>query len=228
MLDYVVDEGVQIHGGMGYSSETPIERGYRDSRINRIFEGTNEINRNVTADTLIKKGQKGEISMFEKAGELIQKLDSLKGKPNFNGDYYENIKTTVNNFKNLLLILADAAAKKFERKLPYEQEVLFNFADIIMLAYVAESVYLRVKKMEKMKGAESAKIYRDILDVFIFDSANTIANRGIEAVYSTLPENEQTPFLNAVSYYTAVKPVNVKESRRRIADKLIEDNKYSF
>ncbi len=228
MLDYVVDEGVQIHGGMGYSSETPIERGYRDSRINRIFEGTNEINRNVTADTLIKKGQKGDVPMFEKATELIQKLDSLKGKPSFNGNYFENVSQTINNFKDLLLILSDSAAKKFERKLPYEQEILFNFADIIMLAYVAESVYLRVRKIEKIKGEAAAKIYRDILDVFLFDSANIISNRGIEAVYSTLDENEQAPYLNAVSYLSAVKPSNVKEARRRIADKLIDDNKYCF
>jgi hypothetical protein len=228
MLDYVVDEGVQIHGGMGYSSETPIERGYRDSRINRIFEGTNEINRNVTADTLIKKGQKGEIPMFEKAAELVKNINSYKGKPAFGQDIYENAKMTIANFKSLLMILTDAAAKKFDKKLPYEQEVLFNFADIIMLAYVSESLYLRVKKLEKTKSEEQMKIYRDMLNVFLFDSANIISNRGIEAVFSTLDENEQEPYLNAVSYLSSVKATNVKEARRRIADKLIEENKYMF
>jgi alkylation response protein AidB-like acyl-CoA dehydrogenase len=226
MLDFVVDEGVQIHGGMGYSSETPIERGYRDSRINRIFEGTNEINRMVTADTLIKKGQKGVFPMFEEA----QKIDitKLPASPSFNGNYFENINASIKNFKNLLLVLADAADKKFGRQLPQEQEVLFNFADITMLAYVTESVYLRVKKLEIMKGEESNKIYKDILNSFIFDSANKIYNSGLEAIYSFVDENEQEKYIHALRYYTAVKPQNIKCGRRNIADKLIEDNKYKF
>jgi alkylation response protein AidB-like acyl-CoA dehydrogenase len=226
MLDFVVDEGVQIHGGMGYSSETPIERGYRDSRINRIFEGTNEINRMVTADTLIKKGQKGVFPMFEEA----QKIDITKllSSPSFNGNYFENIYKSIKNFKNLLLVLADAADKKFGRQLPQEQEVLFNFADITMLAYVTESVYLRVKKLEIMKGEESNKIYKDILNSFIFDSANKIYNSGLEAIYSFVDENEQEKYIHALRYYTAVKPQNIKCGRRNIADKLIEDNKYKF
>ena len=132
MLDYVVDEGVQIHGGMGYSSETLIERGYRDSRINRIFEGTNEINRNVTADTLIKKGQKGELPIFEEAEKISQFINNMPDNPQFKGDYFEDVKIIVKNFKSVFLMLVEAAQKKFQRTLAREQEILFNFADIIM------------------------------------------------------------------------------------------------
>ena len=227
MLDYVVDEGVQIHGGMGYSSETLIERGYRDSRINRIFEGTNEINRLVTADTLIKKGQKGDISIFEVAARVTENIAHKKGERKYTGDYYTDVSKTVRNFKTVFLMLADAAVNKFKRRLSYEQEILFNFADIITEAYVAESLYLRVKKLEGVKK-ETIAIYKDILDTYIFDSANIVYTQGLEAIYSFVDEAEQDKYISALRYYTSVKPVNVKEARRRIADKLIADNKYMF
>ena len=228
MLDYVVDEGVQIHGGMGYSSETPIERGYRDSRINRIFEGTNEINRNVTADTLIKKGQKGELPIFEEAAKIIESIDTLPENPKFNGNYFDNIKLTVSNFKAVFLMLVEAAQKKFQRTLAREQEILFNFADIIMVSYIAESLYLRTAKLQKIKSENALNIYKDILNVYLFNASNEIYNQGIEAIYSFVDEPDQEKYIKALRYFSKVKPVNIKEARRRIADKLIDDNKYMF
>ena len=228
MLDYVVDEGVQIHGGMGYSAETMIERGYRDSRINRIFEGTNEINRNVTGDTLIKKGLKGEIPLFEKAAEFAGYLGKLPENPKFTGNYFEDINIIIKNFKAVFLLLVDAAHKKFGKKLSREQEIIFNFSDIIMESYVAESIYLRVKRLQEIKTGETAEIYKDILDVFLFDSSNTIYNQGLEAIYSFIDEAEQDNYIKALISLTKVKPANVKEARRRIANKLIEDNRYQF
>ncbi len=228
MLDYVVDEGVQIHGGMGYSSETPIERGYRDSRINRIFEGTNEINRNVTADTLIKKGQKGELAIFEEAAKITELIKNVPDSPQFTGDYYEDVKITVMNFKAVFLMLVDAAQNHFGRNLAREQEVLFNFADIIMESYVAESVLLRVKRLEFVKNADTHKLYKDILNVYLFDSANIVYKQGLEAIYSFVDEAEQCKYIKALRCFTKVKPTNVKEARQRIANKLIEDNKYMF
>jgi alkylation response protein AidB-like acyl-CoA dehydrogenase len=228
MLDYVVDEGVQIHGGMGYSSETPIERGYRDSRINRIFEGTNEINRNVTADTLIKKGQKGELAIFEEAAKITELIKNVPDSPQFKGDYYEDVKITVMNFKAVFLMLVDAAQNHFGRNLAREQEVLFNFADIIMESYVAESVLLRVKRLESVKNADTHKLYKDILNVYLFDSANIVYKQGLEAIYSFVDEAEQCKYIKALRCFTKVKPTNVKEARQRIANKLIEDNKYMF
>ncbi|MCF6365096.1 MAG: acyl-CoA dehydrogenase family protein [Bacteroidales bacterium] len=227
MLDYVVDEGVQIHGGMGYSAETPIERGYRDSRINRIFEGTNEINRNVTADTLIKKGQKGEIPIFEEAAKITASLDKIPESPQFKGEYFEDAKMTVANFKAAFLMLIDAAQNKFGRKLSREQEILFNFSDIIMESYVAESLYLRVQKLQDLKG-EKGSIYKDILDVYLFDSSHVVYKNGLEAIYSFVDEADQCKYIKALRCFTKVKGVNVKDARRRIADKLIDDNKYTF
>jgi len=228
MLDYVVDEGVQIHGGMGYSSETPIERGYRDSRINRIFEGTNEINRNVVGDTLIKKGQRKEVPFFGKAEELTANLDKLPNKPDFGDNYFENSQTVTENFKALFMLLADAAAKKFGRKLSREQEIIFDLADIITEAYVAESLFLRVKKLESFKNEKQFVVYKDILNVFLFDSANIVRRQATEAVFSFVDEAEHDKYMNAVQYYTTLKPFNVKESSQRIADKLIDDNRYMF
>ncbi|MCD6555560.1 MAG: acyl-CoA dehydrogenase family protein [Bacteroidales bacterium] len=228
MLDYVVDEGVQIHGGMGYSAETPIERGYRDSRINRIFEGTNEINRNVTGDTLIKKGLKGEIPLFEEAAKIAENLNKFPENPQFKGVYFEDINITVKNFKAVFLLLVDAAHNNFGKKLSREQEIIFNFSDIIMESYVAESVYLRVKRLQEINGEEAGKIYKDMLNVYLFDSSNIIYKQGLEAIYSFIDEAEQEKYINALRCLTKIKPVNIKEARRRIADKLIEDNKYQF
>ncbi|MCP4178422.1 MAG: acyl-CoA dehydrogenase [bacterium] len=227
MLEYVVDEGVQIHGGMGYSAETNIERAYRDSRINKIFEGTNEINRLVVADTLIKKGQKGELSIFDDAAKITENLDKLSGKPEFSDDYFVNYKTTVQNFKNVFLMLTEAGVNKFQRKLGLEQEILFNFADIITESYVAESLLLRIKKIETIKGG-NLELYKDMLDAFMFDSANVVYNKGLEAIHSFIDENETDKYTNALKYYTTLKHVNIKEGRRRIANKLIDDNRYMF
>ena len=228
MLDYVVDEGVQIHGGMGYSSETPIERGYRDSRINRIFEGTNEINRNVTGDTLIKKGLKGEIPLFEEAEKIAEYTGKFPDNPQFKGVYFEDIKIIVKNFKAVFMILVNAAHKKFGKKLSREQEIIFNFADIIMESYIAESLYLRVNRLQDLKGEEAGKIYKDMLDVYLFDSSNIVYKQGLEAIYSFIDEAEQEKYINALRCLTKVKSVNIKEARRRIADKLIKDNRYQF
>ncbi len=228
MLDYVVDEGVQIHGGMGYSAETLIERGYRDSRINRIFEGTNEINRNVTADTLIKKGQKGELPIFEEAEKITELINNIPVNSQFKGDYFEDVKITITNFKAVFLMLVEAAQKKFQRTLAREQEIIFNFADIIMESYIAESLYLRVKKLQNIKGAEGGKIYKDILDVYLFDSSNIIYKQGLEAIYSFVDKSDQEKYIKALQYFTKVNPTNIKDARRRIADKLIDDNKYMF
>ncbi len=227
-LDYVVDEGVQIHGGMGFSSETEIERAYRDSRINRIFEGTNEINRLVIVDTIIKKGQKGVLSIFEKAVELFDKIDSLNEKPNLSESYFEKNQQIVNNFKNACLILTKALVDKFQRKIAFEQELLFNLSNMIIETYVAESLYLRVKKLKKIKDNNAISVYTSILDVFLFDASNKIYNNNLEAIYSFVDIKEHDKYIKILRYYTHTGSINTKESRRKIANKLIDDNKYNF
>ena len=226
-LDYIADETVQIMGGMGFSAEMPADRAYRDSRINRIFEGTNEINRILIADTIIKRGQKGVIKLFDKAKEILDGLDNLSDNFEPKG-YFEDKSFYISNFKNVALMLIEAAVNKFQRKLVHEQEVLNSIADIIMSTYVAESTMLRIKKLESIKTPEDMKLYKDILDVYVFETASEVYKHAMDAIYSIDDEELIDKMLKGVQVYTKVDGVNTKDACRRIADKLIEENKYCY
>lgn len=225
MLDFVADEAVQIHGGMGYSSEMEVERGYRDSRINRIFEGTNEINRILVVDTAMKRAMKGQYGLFEEAEKLTENIPDIEVfKANDSDDFFTEKSGYVKNMKKIALLLLNAASKTFGRKLVHEQEILNNISDIIMEIYIAESLALRVKKIENVKG--EAGIYSDILDVYVYDAVQKTRKFALDAVYSI---DESTGGLSkAISGLSETEGVNVKEARRQIADKLIEDNTYKF
>ena len=227
-LDYVVDESVQIFGGMGYSSETLVERGYRDSRINRIFEGTNEINRMLVVDTAMKRAMKGDYDLFGEARKVADELPDIKRIDLKNAGYYEEKKAYIKNFKKAILLVINKVSEKFERKLAFEQEILYNISNMIMELYVSESCLLRVEKMEGLKGADAIGIYKDILDVNIYDTAGKILKSGSDAVNSFAEGKVQDDLLNAISVLSKIAGINIKEARRRIADKLIENNKYSF
>jgi len=227
-LDYVVDEGVQIHGGMGFSAEMMIDRGYRDSRINRIFEGTNEINRLLLVDNILKKGAKGVLPIMEEAEKAFEEVKSLNGAPAPAEGYFEEKDQYVANLKKVVLMLLKAVSDKFTRKLVTEQEILSNISDCIIQVYVAESVVLRLKKMEAMKGEEHAKLYRDMADVFVYDAAARIAKFASDTTYSFAYGEVREALENGINYFTKVAGVNVKEARRRIADRLIEENTYCF
>ncbi len=223
VLSFVIDEAVQIHGGMGYSAEMAVEKGYRDSRINRIFEGTNEINRLLIVDTAMKRAMKGDFDLFGKAAEVHGAVQSLASEQPV------SCKTeAVKRFKKVILICIDAASKKFDKGLVNEQEVLNNISDMMAETYVAESLLMKVKKLESMKGKEAGAIYRDMLNVFVYDAASKIRKSAMDAINSTLePENAEAE-IKAIEALTAFAGVNVKAARRRIADKLIEDNMYKF
>jgi len=226
MLDYVADEAVQIHGGMGYSSEMNVERGYRDSRINRIFEGTNEINRLLVTDTAMKRALKGDFDLFGKAEELYKNLSQIGCKNTHATDYHKSVSCTLSQLKKVALLTLYATSTQFSRKLAKEQEITMNIADIISEVYVAESLALRVQKMEALKL--DVAVYRDILDVFLYDSAQKVRKFALDCVYS-LPEKGDTETLvDAIGILTKVPGVNVKVARRRIAEKLIVDNEYRF
>lgn len=227
-LDYVVDEAVQIHGGMGYSAEMSVERAYRDSRINRIFEGTNEINRLLVVDTAMKRALKGDYDLFGEAEKLHAGIDSVTDGKNGSESWFEEKSRNLANFKKSVLIVLHSVNKHFNKQLVKEQEVLNNISDMIMLTYIAESTVLRVMKIEKLKGHDSAMIYRDIADVFVYDSAENIRKNAMDALYSFATQADAASMLKAVNNLTLVSGVNVKEARRRIADKLIADNCYRF
>jgi hypothetical protein len=226
MLDYIADEAVQIHGGMGYSAEMAVERGYRDSRINRIFEGTNEINRILVVDTAMKRAMKGEFSLFPEAEKLYNSASTIKDENTAGLSYFVQKMHYIKNFKKLTMMCIHGALKKFEKGLVNEQEVLNNITDMMMDMYQAESLLLRAEKREALKG--SAPVYRDIVDVYFYDVAARIRKAGFDAINSFATPDESADLLNAADLFTRTAPVNIKDARRRIADRLIEDNQYRF
>jgi len=226
-LNFIVDEAVQIFGGMGFSSETPVDRAYRDSRINRIFEGTNEINRLLVVDTTIKKALKEGFDVTRYSNTLLKELSepSTEQVPT---DYYGEMKYYIRNFKKAALLMMGTVSETFKRKLTSEQEILFNVSDIIMQVFPAESSLLRLEKLEGMKGTEAVALYKDMVDIFVYDAASSIRKSAFDAINS-FAEGEQRDLLTThIENLTKVAPVNVKDARRRIAEKLIEENVYCF
>ena len=230
-LDYIVDEAVQIYGGMGFSAEAPVDRGYRDSRINRIFEGTNEINRLLIVDTIFKRAMKGEIDLFQQAKKVVEELNETLDQEYVIKNYFEEKRDYIHNFKNAILMILGVGTDKFKRKFVFEQEIWMNISDMIIQLYAAESTLYRVEKMEMLnEGSESNGIgvYKNILDVFVYDAADAIYKSGADAINSFTKGKEQQLLLKALTKFTRVSAVNVKETRRTIADKLIDDNRYNF
>ncbi len=228
-LNYVVDEAVQIFGGMGFSSETDADRAYRDSRINRIFEGTNEINRLLVADTTIKKSLRVGFDVVRYAQHVVKESDKEAEETISSQSCYEEKSKCTKNFKKAVLFLLGVTTDAFKKELFNEQEVLSNISDAIMQTYTAESTMLRVKKLEDTGHEKFSSLYKDILDIVIYDAADIIRKVGHDAINS-LPDEvkDKEVMLARIDLFTKVKPVNVKDARRRIADKLIEDNRYSF
>jgi alkylation response protein AidB-like acyl-CoA dehydrogenase len=228
VLDYVVDEGVQVFGGMGYSAEAPMDRAYRDARINRIFEGTNEINRLLTVDMMLKRGMKGELDLMGPAQKVVGELMAI---PEFGGEDsapFAAEKKALKNFKKAALMVAGAAVQKLMMQLSKEQEVLMNIADILIDIYMAESMLLRVEKLTGIRGDQATEIQMDMLRVFINDAADRINTSGKEAINSFAEGDEQRMLLMGLKRFTKMQPYNTKEARRRVAAKLIEENKYCF
>jgi alkylation response protein AidB-like acyl-CoA dehydrogenase len=228
VLDYVTDEGVQIYGGMGYSAETAVERAYRDSRINRIFEGTNEINRMVIVGELLKRAMKGEIDLLTPAKAVGAELMGIPDFGSVTTDYYESKKKLVVNFKKAILMVAGAAIQKYMDKFADEQEILMALADMIILTYAAESSLLRTEKLSHTLADDKLSLYKDMTDVFFYDAAAKINKYGVDAVNAFATGDEQQAMLMGMKRFTKAAGVNSIAARRRIADLMIEKNKYPF
>ena len=229
-LDYVVDETVQVHGGMGYSEEGTAARAYRDARINRIFEGTNEINRLLSVDMLFKRAMTGKLDIVGPAWKVQKELATAPAT----GERPEGLLTdehqAVANFKKIILLVAGAAAKlQMEGKLNLkeEQEILMNISDMMIDTLVAESTLLRVQKLLNFsEKAAKNEVYESILRVLISDSADRIQKNAKDAVAS-FAENELLHTLMAgLKRFNEYRPVNVKAERRLIADTLINAGGY--
>lgn len=229
VLDYVVDEGVQIYGGMGFSAEGPMDRAYRDARINRIFEGTNEINRMLAIDMLLKRAMKGQLDLMTPAMAVQKELMSI---PDFGAADSDEVlakeKKALKNLKKAGLMVAGAAVQKYMQKLGDEQEILMNLADMLIEGYVAESCMLRVEKLIGKDGEEASKVYIDMMRVYLYEAVERAASAGKQAIYAFAEGDEQRMMLMGLKRFTKLEPRNLKEARRRIADHLIEKNEYPF
>jgi alkylation response protein AidB-like acyl-CoA dehydrogenase len=228
VLDYVVDEGVQVYGGMGYSAEAPMDRAYRDARINRIFEGTNEINRMLTVDMMLKRAMKGELDLM---GPATAVADELMGIPDF-GELddapFAAEKKYIAGFKKAVLMVAGAAVQKLMMTLAKEQEILMNIADMLIELYVSESILLRAEKIYLTKGEAAAADATDMARVYINDAADKIHISGKNALNAFAEGDEQRMMLMGLRRFTKVAPLNTKEIRQRLAQKLISENRYCF
>jgi len=228
VLDYVVDEGVQVYGGMGYSAESPVERAYRDSRINRIFEGTNEINRMLIVDMLLSRAMKGELDLMGPAQAVAKELMSIPDFSAGSDNVFEAAHEQVRKFKKAVLMVAGSAAQKLMTELAKEQEILINISDMIIETYVAESVLLRVEKLATIKSEAEIAAQIAMMNVYLYDAADQINKFGKDALNSFAEGDELRMMLMGLKRFTKQQPFNAKESRRKVADQLIAENKYCY
>lgn len=226
VLDYLVDEGVQIHGGNGFSDEYVISKAYRDSRINRIFEGTNEINRLLTLDMTLKRAMKGKLDLMTPAMNVMKELMSIPDFGSEDETLFSAEKKLIDNLKKAILLVAGAAVQKLMTKLDTEQEILMNIADMAIETFVAESALLRLQKRVGVEGETANALQADIVRVYLADAADRINKYGKDAINSFAEGDEQRMMLLGIKRFTKAAPFNTKDARRRIADKLIAENKY--
>jgi len=228
VLDFVVDEGVQIHGGNGFSAEYNISRAYRDSRINRIYEGTNEINRLLTLDMTLKRAMGGRLDLMGPAMAVQKELMSI---PDFGAEDetpFAKERKLVSNLKKAILMVSGAAVQKLMMKIENEQEVLMNIADMAIETFNAESVLLRVMKMADQQGEANVQLHLDMMRTYLYDAADKVNKSGKDAVNAFSDGDEQRMILMGLKRFTKAEPFNSKDARRRIADKMIAEGKYCY
>ena len=226
VLSYVVDEGVQIHGGYGFMQEYPIERAYRDARINRIFEGTNEINRLLVPGTLVKKALKGELPLFQKALALQEELMMLM--PEEPGDEpLAQEKYLVRNAKKIALLASGLAAQKFGKALEREQEILANIADIVSNVYAMESVVLRTEKAIAKDGLDKNKQKLLYTQIFCQEAFNEIEATAKESLVAIEQGDTLRMMLTSLRKFTRHQPINVIAKKREAADVVIGSERYT-
>jgi len=228
VLDYVVDEGVQVHGGNGFSDEYIISKAYRDSRINRIYEGTNEINRLLTVDMVLKRAMKGRLDLMGAAMNVQKELMSIPDFGNDDETPFAKERKYVVNMKKAILMVAGAAVQKLMMKIEGEQEILMNIADMAIETYVAESCLLRVMRRTNTVGEAGYAEQTDMMRVYLYDALDKVNKAGKDAINAFAEGDEQRMMLLGLKRFTKAEPFNSKDARRRIADKLIAENKYCF
>lgn len=224
------DEGIQIFGGMGFSEDAPMESAWRDARIARIYEGTNEINRMLSVGMLVKKAMKGHVDLL---GPAMAVADELMGIPSFDVPDYSELfaeeKEMIAKLKKVFLMVAGAAVQKYGPELESHQQLLMAAADILIEIYMAESTLLRTEKLAKKEGAEKVQEQIAMAQLYLYHAVDTINQKGKEGIVSFAEGDEQRMMLMGLRRFTKyVNMPNVVALREKIAAKLIADNKYSF
>lgn len=227
VLDYVVDEGVQIHGGYGFMNEYEIENMYRDSRINRIFEGTNEINRLIIPATLMRKALKGELPFLQAAQNLQEELLTMMPYfPDEDAPVLEAEEHYVENAKKIFLMVAGLATQKYGEKMQKEQELLRDLADIAIETFAMESALLRTKKAILKNGEENEQAKIDYTVAFIYESMQKVDALARHALAAIEEGDVLRTQLSVLKKLTRIQPVNEVELKRRIAARIIDAEKY--
>jgi len=228
-LDYVVDEAVQIYGGMGYSAEAPVERAYRDSRINRIFEGINEINRILSVSMILRRAMKGELDLMGPAMKVANELMSIPETPEVPEGPLASEFLAIENFKKAILMVAGSAVQKLMQSLAKEEEILMNIADMAMYTFLAESTLLRVQKLINKNGANAAQIPLAIAKTYVYDACDHIAKAGKDAINSFAEGDEARMMTMGIKRFTKMtETTNPKANRQAIALDLINAGKYNL
>ncbi|MEB2783410.1 acyl-CoA dehydrogenase family protein [Algoriphagus persicinus] len=229
VLDYVVDQGVQIYGGMGYSADAPMERAYRDARISRIYEGTNEINRMLMVGMLLKRAMKGEINFFDPAMAVSKELTSV---PSFEtidtSELFAAEKEVLKKLKKVFLMVGGKAAMTLQDKIEDEQEIMMNLADVMIEIYASESAILRTEKLVSMKGEDACKNQIAMAQIYLSEAVDKINVAAKEAIGSFTKGDEQKVILMGLKRFTKSELYNTKDLRRQIADYMIDQGKYPF
>jgi len=229
VLDFIIDECLQTFGGYGYSEEYPMARGYRDARINRIFEGTNEINRLLSIDALLKRAMKGQLDLMG-PGMAIQK--ELMSVPDFSAPDADDVfgieKRALKNAKKAAILVIGGAVQKLMMGLEKEQEIIMHGADMLIDIYTMESAMLRAEKLVNLHGLEASQLYVDMTKAFFFDAMDRININGKQALAAFATGDELRIMAMGLKRFTKYEMINTKNIRRAVADKMIAENGYPF
>lgn len=228
VIQYATDEAIQIYGGMGFSAESAVEAFYRDARISRIYEGTNEINRLLLVKMILKKAMTGEIDVMKSAKAVAKELMSIPSFDTPSETFFAEEKKVLQNLKKSILMIAGTAAQKLGDKIALEQEVMMNIANMIIEVYMLESALLKTEKLVHKDGNEVHDEKISMCISYLHHAVEEVRKNGKEALFAILEGDEQKMLLMGLKRFTKVQATNLKEHRRKIAKKMIEENEYCF
>ena len=228
VIQYATDEAIQIYGGMGFSAESAVEAFYRDARISRIYEGTNEINRLLLVKMILKKAMTGEIDVMKSAKAVAKELMSIPSFDTPSETFFAEEKKVLQNLKKSILMIAGTAAQKLGDKIALEQEVMMNIANMIIEVYMLESALLKTEKLVHKDGNEVHDEKISMCISYLHHAVEEVWKNGKEALFAILEGDEQKMLLMGLKRFTKVQATNLKEHRRKIAKKMIEENEYCF